>query len=251
MTVCNKKITVNGAGKKVIFDGMDFTGDALIVLTDATEVKFFNCRFYKLNPTSADTAVMETGASKEIKIVVENCFFGENPDVTENIITRVLDGKVKIADGSSFSKNYFTTGCNNGDTLSFLDIVESATIQIVSNYFEYSGAAIRLGFKGSPTATVKISNNIYFNTDLTDGGDKGCLVKFQPDTSNTTTFNNVTVEMNRNINKTPVPHMVILHAEGSDTKFNKSTNYPVVMMDGVKLTDIHATKGTTVEDAEE
>ena len=251
MTVCNKPITVNASNGIVIFDGIDFTGEALISLNDAKEVYFKNCRFYKLTPNTKKTMAINSKSSVEMKLVVEKCFFGENPNVGTNAVYHILEGNIKAADGSSFSENYFVKGCNTHNAINFYDVVNGATIGINKNVFEYSGSAVRLGIKGAAKATFLMNGNTYLATDPSDGGDWAGFLTIQPYGKSTTSWNDVTIKLSNTENKSGVKQLVVFFANSSDTHFDRTKNFPKLYVDGVLKgpDDVHYASGTVLEDA--
>ena len=251
MTVCNKPITVNASNGIVIFDGIDFTGEALISLNDAKEVYFKNCRFYKLTPSTKKTMAINSKSSVEMKLVVEKCFFGENPNVGTNAVYHILEGNIKAADGSSFSENYFVKGCNTHNAINFYDVVDGATIGINKNVFEYSGSAVRLGIKGAAKATFLMNGNKYLTTDPSEGGDWAGFLTIQPYGKSTTSWNDVTIKLSNTENKSGMKQLVVFFANPADTHFDRTKNFPKLYVDGVLQgpDDVHYASGTVLEDA--
>lgn len=251
MTVCNKPITVNASNGIVIFDGIDFTGEALISLNNAKEVYFKNCRFYKLTPNTKKTMAISSKSSVEMKLVVEKCFFGENPNVGTNAVYHILEGNIKAADGSSFSENYFVKGCNTHNAINFYDVVNGATIGINKNVFEYSGSAVRLGIKGAAKATFLMNGNKFLATDPSDGGDWAGFLTIQPYGKSTTSWNDVTIKLSNTENKSGVKQLVVFFANSTDTHFDRTKNFPKLYVDGILQgpDDVHYASGTVLEDA--
>lgn len=251
MTVCNKPITIAASEKEVVFDGVDFTGEALIKLNNAKKVTFKNCRFYGLTPNVAKTMAINSASAIELQLIVENCFFGANPSIDTNVLYHILEGNFKAADGTSFSHNYFKKGVTTHNIINFYDVVDGATINVNNNYFEYSGSAMRIGPKGAAKCTFNMNNNTYAETDPAEGGVWGGLLTIQPYATQTTSFNDVVVNMSGNVNMTDNDQLVVLYANNTDTHFNKKTNYPKVYINGTLLAEIPATPTTPVEDGTE
>lgn len=251
MTVCNKPITVDASEGVVIFDGIDFTGEALITLNGAKEVYFKNCRFYKLTPNTKKAMAITSKASIELKLVVEKCFFGENPSIDTNAIYHILEGNFKAANGSSFSENYFVKGCNTHNAINFYDVVDGATIGINKNVFEYSGSAVRLGIKGAAKATFIMNGNTYLTTDTSSGGEWAGLLTIQPYGKVTTSWNDVTIKLANTENKSDYKQLVVFFANDSDTHFDRTKNFPKLYIDGVLQgpDDVTYASGTVLEDA--
>lgn len=251
MTVCNKPIKVDASEGIVVFDGIDFTGEALITLNGAKEVYFKNCRFYKLTPNTKKTMAINSKTVIELKLVVEKCFFGENPGVGTNVLYHILEGNFKAANGSSFSENYFVKGCNTHNAINFYDVVDGATIGINKNVFEYSGSAIRLGIKGAAKATFNMIGNTYLTTDTSGGGEWAGLLTIQPYNKATTSWNDVTIKVSNTENKSGYDQLVVFFANADDTHFDRTKNFPKLYIDGILQgpDDVSYAAGTVLEDA--
>ena len=250
MTVCNQTITVDATEKEVVFDGIDFTGEARIQLNNAAKVTFKNCRFYRITPNTAKTMMMLAATAVPMVLVVENCFFGANPSEGANVLYHVLEGNFKIGDGSSFSNNYFANGCTTHNIINYYDVEDGATINVNGNHFEYSGSAMRIGPKGAAHCTFNMNNNTYDETDPSENGAWGGLLTIQPYSTQTTSFNDVVVNMNGNVNNTANPQLVVLYANNTDTHYNKETNYPKVYINGVLMEDIPLAPGTPLDESD-
>ena len=251
MTVCNKPIKVDASEGVMIFDGIDFTGEALITLNGAKEVYFKNCRFYKLTPNTKKTMAITSKASIELKLVVEKCFFGENPSIDTNAIYHILEGNFKAVNGSSFSENYFVKGCNTHNAINFYDVVDGATIGINKNVFEYSGSAVRLGIKGAAKATFIMNGNTYLTTDTSNGGEWAGFLTIQPYGTVTTSWNDVTIKLSNTENKSGYKQLAVFFANSTDTHFDRTKNFPKLYIDGVLQgpDDVTYASGTVLEDA--
>ena len=250
MTVCNKAITVAATEGVVVFDGIDFTGDALITLNNAKEVRFVNCRFYKLNPNSKKTMAITSKTAIELKLTVEKCYFGENPNLEQNAVYHILEGNFKAANGTSFSNNYFAKGCNTHNAINFYDVVDGATIGINKNFFERSASAVRLGIKGAAKATFLMNDNTYLETDTSEGGAWAGLLTIQPYGKQTKSWNDVVIKINNTANKSGVKGLVVFFANATDTHFDRTKNFPQVFVDGKKILPEEArlAAGTVIED---
>ena len=119
-TVFTKPVVINAPEKDVVFNGVDFTKDALIKITAAKSVTIKNCRFYGLAPTKKAMGV--TLNSDNVKLVVEGCFFGVNNDKLYNFFE--LTGK--LADGSSISRNYFVGKCCTHNQVNIYNVMDDA-----------------------------------------------------------------------------------------------------------------------------
>lgn len=71
-----KGSAINGDAGAVVLDGLDFTGDGYIDVYGCTSLTIKNCRIYNLTATAAKMYWLHVYNDIELKIVVENCFFG-------------------------------------------------------------------------------------------------------------------------------------------------------------------------------
>ena len=242
-----KPVNVNAAGKDVVFDGCDFTAEALIVLTAANSVTFRNCRFYGLIPNVAKTYGIKLDKEAELKLVIENCFFGANPTVDSNKLYNLLELAGKLMDGSSISSNYFAADCCTHNQINVYNVSDRATIKLNKNFAVYSGNLIRIGIQGEPACKIEMFGNGYQTTDQSENGAWAGLALIQPYGKATTSFKNLMVEIKDTINQTPSEQIIYLYAGANDTKFNKDTNYPIVYLDGEPMEDIPACPGSVEE----
>lgn len=232
-TVFTKAITINAPEKDVVFNGVDFTKDAMIKITAAKSVTIKNCRFYGFEPTAKAMGITLTG---DAKLVVEGCFFGDNNDKLYNFFE--LNGK--LANGSSISKNYFTTGCCTHNQVNIYNVEDDAVVSVNSNHLGSS----RIGIKGSPKCTIEFIGNEY--TPLPDAGDWVNMLLIQPYGKSTTSMSDVIVKVDNTKTDVPSDKLVFLYAGGTDTKFNYQTNYPKLYLNG-SLVDEITNMGDPVE----
>lgn len=247
-TVFTKPVTINAPGKKVVFDGVDFTKGAFIKVESADEVVIRNCRFYKLEATAAKNyAVDIPAAAGKVKVVIEKCFFGDSPKNSVGVVYNLLELTAELKNGSSISDNYFTKGCCSHNQINLYGADDNAVINVNGNFSEYSGNMVRIGIRKEPVCTVNLRNNTYLETDPADGNDWAGLVIIQPYGKGTTTFNNMTVNIDKTVNKSGVDQLVYLFANPDDTHFDAVKNYPKVFVDGVQQTDLHLADNTVLE----
>ena len=243
-----KPVTINAPGKAVVFDGCDFTKEALVVITDAEEVTFKNCRFYDLIPSSAKTYGIKMPAAAEVKLVIEGCFFGDNPSNEVGKMYNLIELAGKLKDGSSISKNYFTAGCCTHNQINVYDASEDAVIALNHNEAEYSANLVRLGLKGSPKCTINMIGNIY---DQTEAGEYAGLLLIQPYGAQTVSMNDLVVNLSGTLNRSGIEQELYLYSNPSDTQYHIETNYPKVYVNGELTTDIYAAGGTKIGGLEE
>ena len=247
-TVFKKPVTINAPDKDVIINGMDFTEEALLTFTAAKSITVKNCRFYNLKPNAVKT-MMIIGSANPVKVVIENCFFGNNPAIDKNLMYHVVEGNFTLATGSSFSNNYFKSGACTHNAISIYNVEDNAVIACNNNYFEYSGCGFRVGIKGAAKCTINMRGNTYKTTDPSSGYEYAGLLTIQPYAKETTSFNDVVIKMADTRNLTDRKQVVMLYANKTDTPFDKSTNYPKVYINDVLQTDIPAVGGTVVNDS--
>lgn len=248
-TKFTKPVVINAPEKDIVFDGCDFTEEALISVIAANSVAFRNCRFYGLIPNAAKTYGIKVDKAAEVKLVIENCFFGANPKVDSNKLYNLLELTGKLKDGSSISSNYFAADCCTHNQINVYAVTDGATIKLNKNEAVYSGNLVRIGIQGEPVCTIEMIGNKYHTTDPSEDGAWAGLVLIQPYGKVTTSFNNMTVQIKETVNLSDNDQVIYLYAGGSDTKFNKETSYPKVYIDGELMEDIPAYPGSVEEPA--
>lgn len=227
-TVFTKPVVINAPEKDVVFNGVDFTKDALITITAAKSVTIKNCRFYGLTPTKKAMGV--TVNANDVKLVVEGCFFGLNDDKLYNF----FEMYGKLADGSSISRNYFVWGCCSHNQVNIYNVMDDANINVNSNHI----GSIRIGTKGAPkNIKINIKNNEYNLNDNTDPEWPG-MICIQPYGSQTESFNGVTIDVNGTKTALVPEKIAYIYASGKDTRFNWQTNYPILYMNGKLVEEI-------------
>lgn len=246
-TKFTKPVVINAPEKDVVFDGCDFTGEALISVIAANSVAFRNCRFYGLIPNVAKTYGIKVDKAAEVKLVIENCFFGANPKVDSNKLYNLLELTGKLKDGSSISSNYFAADCCTHNQINVYAVTDGATIKLNKNFAVYSGNLVRIGIQGEPACKIEMFGNGYQTTEMSEDAAYSGLVLIQPYGKATTSFKNLMIEIKDTVNQSASEQIIYLYAGSSDTKFNKDTNYPVVYLDGEPMEDIPAYPGSVEE----
>lgn len=224
-TVFTKPVVINAPEKDVVFNGCDFTKEAMIKITAAKSVTIKNCRFYGFAPTKKSMGITLTG---DTKLVVEGCFFGANNDKLYNFFE--LNGK--LANGSSISRNYFVAGCCTHNQVNIYNVEDDAVVSVNSNYLGSS----RIGVKGSPKCTIEFISNEYI--PAADAGEWINMVLVQPYSSETVSMNDVVIKVADTKTAVAADKLVFLYAGGKDTKFNYQTNYPKLYMNGMLVEEI-------------
>ena len=248
-TAFTKPVTINAPEKAVVFDGCDFTQDALIKIIAADSVSFKNCRFFGLNAAAKKSYLILTDTNSEVKLVVDSCFFGDSPKNDVGSIYNLIELSGKLKTGSSISNNYFTKGCCTHNEINVYNVADEAVIGINFNEAEYSGNLVRIGLKGAPKCTINMVGNSYDETDHSENGDWAGLLLIQPYGKATTSMNDVVINLDDTVNKSDIDRILYLYAGGSDTHFNAETNYPQVFINGEKQTDLYLAGGTVLDTA--
>ena len=250
-TEFDEKVIINAAGKDVVIAGCFFTKNSRIEIQGAQSLTLRNCRFSDLIPDAERCYVITGPEGVSCKVVVENCVFGdnqtiENEDGTTYLFHHVYEGNMSLADGSSFDNNYFARFACQRNPISIYNIDADAVVAVTDNYLEYSNNMLRLGLKGDVTCTINVNRNAARDTNHGYPG----LVIIQPYNMETTSFSNMTVNMNGNKQGGFSDRLVYLYADSGDTPFNYDSNYPVVYIDGVLQEDIAVVDNTVVEGSE-
>lgn len=199
-TVFKEVVTVNAPDKDVVFDGCDFVGISCINIIAAQSVKVVNCRFL-------DSKTEGITVSGETKLMVSYSYFCENS---------VIAASEPLADGSYISNNYF----NGGKGSISIHALKDDTTVIVSNNVFKNDAATRVSVPGSPSATIKMTDN-QFESDY--------LMTMECN-ADTESYNNVNVQFANNIGKNPV--ILGPHTLGGAPEWSDTDNYPKVSVDG-------------------
>lgn len=232
-TVLKGKVTLE-EGTNVTIQGVTITETALIDATAADEVTFKNCKFVAATPDKAKSYLIKASkkADEATKFNFEGCYFGSNQAVGSNKLYNLFEINGRIADGSTFSNNYFTKDCCTHNMLNFYEVEDGAVINVDNNVFEYSANAMRVGFKGNAKATININNNEYKETDTQLNGDWGGYLLVQPYGKQTESFENVTININKM--KKPEGQIGYIYCGSNDTQLTED-QMPKVFVDGEKV----------------
>lgn len=221
-TVFTKPVVINAPEKDVIFNGCDFTKEALISIQSAKSVTFKNCRFYGLTSTAAKAYLINLNKEAEVKLVIEKCFFGTN----EKALYNLLELTGYLMDGSRISSNYFAKDCCSHIQVAIYNVKDDATVFVTNNVM----SSYRIGLMGSPKCTINIENidyQVVYEDEWTSLG------LIQPYGGKTVSFNDMVLNIKNIKPSNPVEKTIYIYASGKDTKFNWQTNYPKVYIDGV------------------
>ena len=233
-TVLKGKVTLEEA-TNVTIQGVTITDTALIDATAADSVKFKNCKFVAATPDKAKSYLIKASkkADEATKFEFDGCYFGSNPAVEGKNIYNLFEINGRIADGSTFSNNYFTKACCTHNMFNFYEVEDGAVINVNNNVFEYSGNAMRVGFKGNAKATININNNRYDETDMSLNGDWAGYLLVQPYGKQTESFENVTININ-NMKKPADSQIGYVYCGENDTQLTED-QMPKVFVDGEKV----------------
>lgn len=200
-TKFTKPVIVNAPGEDVVFDGIDFTEDAVINVLAAKSLTIKNCRFYNIALGDTTTLPLIGDSSKEsgslidseVQLVIENNYFGKTD--TYNMINFYN----KLAAGSRINNNYFTADCCRDDIAAFYSAADDIEFDIIGNEFEvYGNKGMQFSFTKEPKMTINFNKNIIGAAmDDMDSTERG-MCRFRPFPSKTTSFANIVMNANGN-----------------------------------------------------
>ena len=200
-TKFTKPVTVNAPGEDIVFDGIDFTEDAVINVLAAKSLTIKNCRFY--NVALGDTTTLpligdsstKSGSlvDSEVQLVIENNYFGKTD--TYNMINFYN----KLAAGSRITNNYFVEDCCRDDIAAFFSSADDIEFNITGNEFEmYGNKGMQFSFINEPKMAINFNDNTIGAADSgMDVAERG-MCRFRPFPSKTTSFANITMNANGN-----------------------------------------------------
>lgn len=224
-------ITINAPGKDIIFDGFDFTDHGYFRILNAGSVTIRNCRIYGLDTTgAAKNYWLFANTTEPVRLIIENCFFGDNAATASGSLYNMIEPHAKLADKSSFSDNYFTKNCCSHNSINIYGVSDGATITVDGNHFEYINT-VRFGARGTPECTVELNSNTIDSTD-TEYPEYDGLLCIQPFGKDTTTFAGCRINMTGN--SIPGSQLVYAYSGANDTAMTSDT-VPEVYVDGSKI----------------
>lgn len=219
------KVTIDGDGKEVALDGLDFSGGGYVVVTNAASVTIRNCRVFGLDDMGGGNHWLTIAGGGKVLVTIEQCFFGRNPDGVYNL----LEMDAQLMDGSRISGNYFATGCCSHNTVCIYGADEGAKICVDENVFEESSGTVRVGVKGSPHCSISMSDNSVIASKWGEEERWHGLCCVQPFKKLTETFANMGIELSGN--ELPYGQAIYGYSGKDDTVLDKSTA-PKVTVDG-------------------
>lgn len=218
-------------GADVVISGVTFTTASPITIKGAETVTFKNCKFVDVQPTASKSYYITGNASTTpVLYQFEGCYFGNNPVTETGKQYNLFELNSTVADGSYIKNCYFAKNACTHNSINIYEVEDNSTIEIANNVFEYSANAIRIGIKGNKTTTINVHDNTYLETD-SEVAYAG-LILVQPYGKVTESFENVTILMDNNINKSGVDQMIYMYCGGGDTQITKETQ-PKVYINGV------------------
>lgn len=230
MSTCiTKKVIINGDGKDVILDGLDFTGDGYLEIRKAASVIVRNCRVFGLNAPNSRNFWLKINGDIPVRVQIEHCYFGKNPAKVYNL----LEMNAALMDGSCFSDNYFAADCCSHNTVNIYGAEDEASIHVDRNVFEESAGTIRIGVKKAPTCHIEMCDN---KVDANKPGESSMwygLCCIQPYGTETETFANMTIVLDGN--ELPSEQIIYGYSGSKDTRLEES-NMPTVTVDGEPAT---------------
>lgn len=216
----------------VTINGVTLTEGSLVLTDQPKAIHFSNCKFVNMTSTGKTFLLRGNGFKDTSTLVtIENCYFGSNTSDVTNYLYNLFECNMKLADGSSFSNNYFAKECCTHNMINIYDVEDGATITIEGNTFEYSANAIRFGATGSPKCTVNITNNTFLETDSTP--EYAGLMFVQPYGTQTVTMEDTVI----NIDNTTCPpnydgQLFYVYCGENDTQLTEET-YPKIYVNGI------------------
>lgn len=233
-THIKQKMTIDGAGKTVAIDGMDFTADGCLEIRNAKSVTVRNCRVFGINTPNARNYWLRIDNDIPAAVRIEHCYFGKNPAKMYNL----LEMSAELSDGSLFSNNYFAAGCCAHNTINIYGAGEGADIRVDGNVFEESAGTIRIGVKKAPSCRIEISGNKVEANKPDEGAMWQGLCCIQPYRKLTETFANMTIALDGNV--VPCEQIIYAYSGEGDTLLDDG-NMPTVTIDGkpAKVTIYH------------
>lgn len=220
-------------GADVVVTGVTLTDDAIVLLEKPESISFKNCKFTGATPVDVKTYLFKDKvfAEASTKLIIENCYFGENEVSGDNKFYNLLELGCKIADGSRITNNYFAKPACTHNIINIYDVEDGATVDIEDNVFEYSGNAVRLGMVGSPKCTINIRKNTYLETDKSDGGAYAGILLIQPYGTQTVSFADTVINLDDNKGD-ETEQLYYIYCGANDTQLDDTTK-PKIYVNGV------------------
>lgn len=228
-TRITEKLIINAPDSDIVLDGLDFTDNGIIEVRAAKSLTLENCRVYNLKTPNAKNFFLHIFNDITLKIAIHHCFFGNSTYTKSNSIYNLFEPTAKLITGSMCSSNYFKADCCTHNVLSIYGADENAVIYVKNNIFEISDGTVRIGVKGEPVCIINIEGNTIKENKGDDPSAYG-LVTLQPYKKETTSFANMTINMNNNI--IPSEQKIYAYCGANDTQLTQEL-MPKINIDGV------------------
>ncbi len=184
-------------GAKLEIDGCVLTNTAVITLAGGCdELTLRNCIITNLTGPSTRSGFISGLSTDPTKVVVDHCYFGNNPTTASSKIYNLFEMDFPLRSGSDISGNYFAKDSNIHNLINIYGVVDNAVININDNEFEYSGTAVRIGTHGDAKCTININNLTYHSTDESEDGKWAGMMLIQPYRGETVTMENMRININ-------------------------------------------------------
>lgn len=233
-TKITEKLVINAEAGEVVLNGLDFTKNGYVEITNAKSVVIKNCRIYKMNcEGAAKNYWLNVKGDLPMKLCVTRCFFGDNPG-TSGKLYNLFEMNAKLQGNSQFSHNWFSKNCCTHNTINIYGADEGATIFVNGNHFEDMARQIRVGIKGNSECKLIVNGNYSKVVDTTpEGLEWANLLLAQPYGKATTTFENLTIEANDNEFTYTGDNLdkMVAYFGGGDTPLGR-TSAPNLLVDG-------------------
>ena len=220
-------------GASVVISGVTFTSKSTINVNNANDITFKNCRFLGIDPSKNQELLIygNPGVDEPVLVQIENCYFGTNGKNDLGSVYNLINLHNKLASGSYIRNCYFAKEVCTHNVINIYNVEENAEIEISNNYFEYAGNGIRLSVNGETTCTFNIFNNTYAETDMAYPEYQGLLL-IQPTGKATTSFANMTVNLDKNVCLADKDSQLFyIYCGANDTQINE-TNCPKIFVNG-------------------
>lgn len=225
-------------GVDVYLDGCRFSNKGYLTFKNNKRISIQNCVFSEIVPEVRHGSMISLLNNDDIEceLTVCNSYFESWCPYGEmyiNLVDYKIDNVIVAhapLKASNISHNYFKKGCCESDNVVIHGIAEYSSIIMRVNTFEYAGNGILLATTGNPTGSLYIEDNTFLET-LSD--ESAALLRIQPYSYYTESFENITVVCNGN--KKPsatTPIFYLYYDENTNTKITQSKR-PRVFVNGI------------------
>lgn len=160
---------------------------------------------------------------KKTRLVIKDCEFAANERAYN-----AMELNAELADGTNISNNNFGLVCTH-NIINIYDVEDGATIDINDNIFAKAANGIRIGVKGSKSATINIKRNAY---NSTDSGEYAGLLLIQPYGKATVDMGGIVINLDDTVNNSGEEQLWYYYAGMNDTQLPVEKR-PKVYINGV------------------